>query len=118
MTHVIMLKRLLLLFWATWFSIVFFSNLADGLKALQWLGSSWAFASGNFQFIKETTARYGTPAWLNGILFAVVILWEGITAALFLASGLEFSPYWAGTQVSVFSFHGFSAFVGSVPYRR
>ena len=29
MNHVILLKRLLLLFWAVWLSVVFLSNLAD-----------------------------------------------------------------------------------------
>ncbi len=82
MSHAILLKRLLLLFWAAWISVVFLTNLADAGKASGLLGQSWTFASGNWRFIQETTARYGTPAALNAILFAGVILWEGIAAVL------------------------------------
>lgn len=86
----ILLKRLLLLFWAVWFSIVFLSNLADGIKTLHWLPDSWAFASGNFKFIQDTTSRYATPDWLNGVLFAWVIVWEGVAAFLFWRAGRTF----------------------------
>jgi hypothetical protein len=85
-----MLKSLLLYFWAIWFSVVFLSNLADGAKGLGLLDDSWAFASGNLKFIKETTGRYGTPDWLNAILFGGVILWEGIAAVLFWRAGWTF----------------------------
>jgi hypothetical protein len=80
---VVAFKRLLLLVWAVWLSVVFLSNLADTAKGLGWLGDSWAFASGNLQFVRETTARYGTSDMVNGLLFAGVVVWEGITAALF-----------------------------------
>lgn len=76
-------KRGLLLFWAAWLSEVFMTNLLDGAKALGILGESWTFASGNYAFVAQTTARYGTPAWANAVLFAGVIAWEGIAAALF-----------------------------------
>ncbi len=41
------------------------------------------FASGNYRFLTETTARYGTPGWLNMVLFLGVIAWEGTAAVLF-----------------------------------
>src|SRR5205809_3246339 len=80
---VVAFKRLLLLIWAVWLSVVFLSNLADAAKGLGWLGDSWAFASGNLEFIRQTTARYGTPDAVNGVLFAGVVAWEGVAAALF-----------------------------------
>lgn len=89
MNHVILLKRLLLFFWAVWLSVVFLSNLADAGKGLGLLGESWAFASGNWKLLQEMTARYGTPATVNAILFAGVILWEGIAAVLFWRAGLR-----------------------------
>jgi hypothetical protein len=88
--HVILLKRLLLLFWAVWLSVVVLSNLADAGKGLGLLGESWAFASVNWKYIQDTTARYGTPASVNAILFAVVILWEAIAAGFFWQAGLSF----------------------------
>jgi hypothetical protein len=81
--HVILLKRLLLLFWSAWLSVVFLTNLADAGKGLGLLDESWAFASGNWKLIQETTARYETPSALNVIFFAGVILWEGAAAVLF-----------------------------------
>ncbi|HTU93159.1 MAG TPA: hypothetical protein VMF69_23975 [Gemmataceae bacterium] len=105
MNHVILLKRLLLLFWAVWLSVVFFSNLADAGKGLGLLGESWAFASGNWKLIQETTARYKFPPAVNAILFACVILWEGAAAVLFWRAGWSFrgrssagkAVYWAFT---------------------
>jgi Predicted small integral membrane protein (DUF2165) len=81
--YVNLLKRSILLFWAVWLSVVFLSNLSDAGKGLGLLGDSWAFASGNLKFIKETTARYGTPDLVNALLFVSVILWEGVAALLF-----------------------------------
>ncbi len=77
------LKRGLLLFWAAWLTVVLTTNLLDGAKAAGLLPEGWAFASGNYRFLAETTARYGTPAWLNGLLFAGVLCWEGVAAVLF-----------------------------------
>jgi hypothetical protein len=102
--HVVFLKRLLLLFWAIWFSVVFLTNLADGGKALGLLGESWAFASGNFRFLKETTARYGTPEVVNGALFAGVIVWEGVAALLFWRAGWAFRGGGSGRKVLYLAF--------------
>src|SRR5262249_11992284 len=88
--HVILLKRLLLFFWAVWLSVVFLSNLADAGKGLGLLGESWASASGNWKLIQETTARYTIPAAVNAILFAGVLVWEGIAAVLFWRAGWRF----------------------------
>jgi hypothetical protein len=88
--QVILLKRVLLLFWAIWLSVVFLTNLADAAKGLGLLDDSWAFASGNLRSIRETTARYGTPDLVNAVLFTGVILWEGLAAVLFWRAGLTF----------------------------
>lgn len=78
-----LLKRSLLLFWAVWFTIVFLTNAFDAAKAAGLLDESWMLASGNYGFITATTARYHTPAWMNAVMFAGVILWEGLAALLF-----------------------------------
>jgi hypothetical protein len=84
------LKRSLLLFWAVWLMVVFVTNVLDGCKALGLLADSWAFASGNYRFLAETTARYSIPASLNGLLFAGIIAWEGTAALLFWLAWLRF----------------------------
>src|SRR5262249_12232789 len=63
--------------------LVLTTNLLDGAKALGLLGESWALASGNYPFLVQTTARYGTPAWLNGLLFVGVVCWQVVAASLF-----------------------------------
>lgn len=84
------LKRSLLLFWAVWFTVVFLSNAADAAKAGGLLDESWAFASGNYRFISDTTARYGTSSWANAMMFAGVIAWEALAAFMFWKAGLTF----------------------------
>jgi hypothetical protein len=102
--HVNFLKRSLLLLWAVWLSVVFLSNLTDALKGIGLLGESWAFASGNLKFIQETTARYGTPDWVNGMLFAGVILWEGVAALLFWWAARTFRGKESGRKIMYFAF--------------
>jgi hypothetical protein len=94
----VLLKRTLLLFWAAWLTIVFTTNLLDGAKAVRLLGEDWTFASGNYRFLVETTARYGTPAWLNGLLFSGVIVWEGAAAVLFWLAWWRFAGRGRGTR--------------------
>lgn len=81
--HPALLKRLLLLLWAVWLTVVLATNVADGLKASGLLGDGWAFASGNYHFLAETTGRYGTPAWVNELLFVGVVCWDGAATLLF-----------------------------------
>jgi hypothetical protein len=86
----VFLKRMLLAGWAAWFTVVFASNLLDGCKALGVLGRDWAFASGNYGFLVDTANRYGPPSWLDGLLFAGVVAWEGLAAVLFWAAWYRF----------------------------
>jgi hypothetical protein len=77
------LKLGLLFFWTLWLSLVLLTNLFAGLKAASLLPERWKFASKNYQAIAEATATYSAPAWLPGILFAGVILWQGLAVFLF-----------------------------------
>lgn len=81
--QIIGLKRVLLAIWGLWLSVVLLSNLADAGKGLGLLPAWWVFASGNLKAIKETTAAFGISDFINSLLFAGVIVWEGIAAFLF-----------------------------------
>jgi hypothetical protein len=94
----VLLKRGLLLFWAVWLGLVFLTNLLDAAKALGWLDASWPFASGNYAFLVQTTARYNPPTWVNAVLFAGVIVWEGLAAALFCLAALLYRGEGKGRQ--------------------
>jgi hypothetical protein len=86
----VLLKRGLLLFWALWLSLVCATNALDAAKAAGLLPEWWSLASGNYAFLVQTTARHGTPAWVNAVLFAGVIGWEVLAAALFWLAGWSF----------------------------
>lgn len=73
----------LLLFWALYFSLIFITNWFDALKAVGVLGDGWRVASGNWDFVRTTTAIYDTPGWLRAVLFTGVLAWELLGAALF-----------------------------------
>jgi sterol desaturase/sphingolipid hydroxylase (fatty acid hydroxylase superfamily) len=76
------LARLIVGFWAAWFTLVFLTNLCDALKALGLVGEEWKFASGNWAFVVKTTGIYRVPAPLVGVLFAGVVAWEALSALL------------------------------------
>lgn len=86
----LLLKRLLLFFWAAWCALVAASNLCDALKGLGILDQSWPFASGNYRAIAAATARYGVVREVNCALFACVIVWEGLSALLFLHAAIRY----------------------------
>jgi hypothetical protein len=94
----LLLKRGLLLFWAVWLALVFLTNLLDAVKALGLLAESWPFASGNYAFLVQTTARYGTPTWANAVLFAGVICWQALAAALFSLAAWSYRGEGKGRQ--------------------
>jgi len=73
-------KRVILVFWAAWFTIVFLTNLFDALKALGIVGEGWTFASGNWAFMVKTTAIYHLPTSAVALLFAGVLAWECLAA--------------------------------------
>ena len=98
------LKRVLLGFWAVWLTIVFVTNLFDVGKAIGMLGDDWTFASGNYRFLTETTARHGTPSWLNGVLFAGVICWEALAAGLFVLVSFSFQGRESGLRLRYCAF--------------
>lgn len=72
----------LLLFWAIWLTLVTFTNLADALKQLELLPETWTLASYNYDLIVQTLAPHGIPATIAAFLFAGVIVWEAVAAAL------------------------------------
>lgn len=77
------IKRVILGFLASWYSIVFLSNTFDLLKELTILPASFAFHSGNFGLIEKVTSVHQFPHSINILLLLGVILLEGFIAFLF-----------------------------------
>jgi hypothetical protein len=77
------MKRLLLLFWAAWLSMVVITNVLDGLRALGAMPDSFKFVSGNWRWINEVMDPLGVPRGLQAFQFASAIAWEALAALLF-----------------------------------
>ena len=74
--------RLLLGFWANWWSLVAATNLCDGLVTLGVLGEGWTFASGNYDTLRSIVAVHGTPETVTVTLFVGGVVWELTVAVL------------------------------------
>lgn len=80
----------LLAFWALWLTLVFLTNLLDGLKVAGVLPESWPVASGNYRAIRDVTDGYGVPDRAVGLLFAGAVAWELAAAVLLWRAVLTF----------------------------
>jgi hypothetical protein len=76
------LKQGILLLWATWLTMVTVMNVIEALKAVRVLPES-VKASSNWTLMLRVTSVYKTPLWINGMMFAGVIIWEAV-ATLYL----------------------------------
>lgn len=83
-------KRMLLLFWAVWLTIVVVSNLADALRSAGMIDPSFPFASGNYATILEVSAPFELPGWMTAVMFGGVILWEAASMLLFWIATLTY----------------------------
>ncbi len=86
------LKQGILLLWAIWLSMVTIMNIIEALKASRLLPASIK-GSANWPLMLRVTAIYKTPTWINGALFAGVIIWEAVATvylwAAFFTGNLE-----------------------------
>ncbi|MEX0601557.1 MAG: hypothetical protein WD423_16585 [Rhodothermales bacterium] len=88
-----LIKRIILLFWALFFSLVFVTDVADGLTAMGALSPDFIFASANYGFMLEVTGIYGTPAWVVTLLFTGVVVWAGAAAFMFWRAFAGFAAW-------------------------
>jgi hypothetical protein len=86
------LTRVLLLFWAIWFSVVFASNAADALREVGLLPPSWRFASGNLALVAESASVYSLSQTWTTAGFSLVLALQLSAASLFWRAVLEPKP--------------------------
>ena len=79
----LLIKRMVLLFWAAWLSVVATTNVLDALKASGALPDSFKFVSGNWRWINEVMDPLGMPRGLQAVQFGGAIAWESLAAILF-----------------------------------
>lgn len=89
------LKLGLVIFWAVWSSVVFLTNVTDALREMGVLPPEYPLASGNYAAVVEVTAIYPLPGAVAGLLFTIVLVWEGGNAALFWRA-LRLRTRWQG----------------------
>jgi hypothetical protein len=77
------LKLGLLLFWASWFSIVVLTNAFSAMKAGGLLPPTWRFASKNYEMVAKAVSIYAPPPWVPRLLFLGVLAWQLAAAILF-----------------------------------
>ncbi|MGA0560343.1 hypothetical protein ACO2Q8_27010 [Larkinella sp. VNQ87] len=73
---------ILLLFWSLYVSLVFLSNTADALRALNWLPANWIFVSGNYALVRQVISIYSTSVWLSGLFYGGVLIWQSVGSIL------------------------------------
>jgi hypothetical protein len=79
------LKALLQVGWSAWITVVVATNVLDALQVAAVL-PRWKLPSGNFEYIRSTTAIYHVPTWIDWLLFIAVIVWEAGIASQFWRS--------------------------------
>jgi hypothetical protein len=89
---ILTLKQGILLLWAVWLSMVTFMNILEALKAAKVLPES-VKASSNWTLMLRVTSVYKTPLWIDGVMFAGVIIWEAVASvylwAAFFTANIE-----------------------------
>lgn len=107
--------KVILFFWAFYFSIIFFTNSIDLLKHFRLIPKWWKLTSGNYNFLKKVTSAYKLsgntliPAFLIVIIFelaAAYYFWKAIVLSGEQISDLVYIPF----SISLVMFGGFVIF--------
>ena len=94
------IKQGILLFWALWLSIVTVMNGLEALKAMGLMSQSFKTSS-NWSLMLRVTGTYNTPVWFNALLFALVIIWEGLASVALWVAVISGSPAVATTALGL-----------------
>lgn len=79
------LKQIILLFWFTWFSVAFLTNITDFLIATDTI-SELNFRSGNYHALEKVINIYNVPKYFLNILFSLDVFVQGVSAVFFLVA--------------------------------
>jgi len=80
-------KKTLIIFWAIWWTIAFWTDISGGLKHLGILHASWIF-DGNYPFLTKSLALYSMPQWFVTFLYLGIIFWSLLSAGWFWYASL------------------------------
>ena len=102
------IKRIVVLFWGLYFTIVVATNLCDALKEVGVLSTTWPFASGNFGFIQQVISIYSLPDGIAWVVYIIIILLEVTIALHFWKAFLNREGLESSSGRSVISAFGFA----------
>ncbi len=95
----LLFKRLLILFWTMYFTVVALTNLVDLLDEFNVL--SWTFLnSGNFDYLRSVVGVYDVSSGLTKFLLIGAFLIELVAAALFWRALILFGRSSSGRHVT------------------
>jgi len=104
--------KVILFFWAFYFSIIFITNSFDVLKHFGILPKWWKLTSGNYNFLVRVSSAYKLtnksliPMFIAVIaieLAAAIYFWKTILSSAKQISDLVYIPF----SISLFMFGGF-----------
>jgi hypothetical protein len=103
----------LLLFWGIYFAMAGTGNLVDWLTQHGYKGKYFRFSSKNLELLEKVAKKHGSGKSAIGVLFAVIMLLELLSAAAYLTS---FALYLEGQTylISYAFFTGMVLFAGLV----
>jgi hypothetical protein len=103
----------LLLFWGIYFAMAGIGNLVDWLTNHGYRGKYFRSSSKNLELMERVAKKHGSGASAVGALFAVIMSWELLSAAAYLAA---FALYLTGsTALLPYAFFaGMGLFAGLV----
>lgn len=77
-----LLNKIIIIFWAAWWLIAFWTDIVGSLAHLNVLHASWA-PDTNFPFLVSSLRMYNAPKWLAVLLYLGIIGWSFLCTAAF-----------------------------------
>lgn len=75
------IKRLIILLWASYFTVILTTNIGDILVKAGILSANWSYVSGNFDYIRKFMGIYPLPD---------IFVWVAYVAIMLLQVGIVF----------------------------
>jgi len=76
-------NKILVLFWALWWLIAFWTDVTGGLAHLGLLKATWA-PDGNFPFLVASLKIYHVPLLVPTVFFMLILTWSLVSTVAFL----------------------------------
>jgi hypothetical protein len=103
-------KKVIVVFWAVWWLIAFWTDVVGALAHMGLLHQSWA-PDTNYPFLVESLKMYHLPSWAITGLFVGIIAWSALSTIAFVIAALSL-----GKPTAVWKRRANIAFIISLAY--